>query len=125
MRHDVVDMRGQGANGPDIDGIRRARGDSDLACVARSNRTLGLGHGVNLSVSITPDYLNNNFSALVVLVHCVLLLFSTSGPLLILALIPVPDPLPSFFFWGHGRPHASLVERTLSPLLYFPLRSLA
>ena len=47
-------------------------------------------------------------------------LFPASGPLLILALVPVPDPLPSFFFWGHSRPHASLVERTLSPLLYSP-----
>ena len=34
------------------------------ACVARSNRTLGLGHGVNLSVSITLDYSNTNFSLL-------------------------------------------------------------
>ena len=34
------------------------------ACVARSNRTLGLGHDVNLSVSITPDYSNTNFSLL-------------------------------------------------------------
>ena len=44
------------------------------------------------------------------------------------ALFLVPDPpfpLPSFLFWGHGRPHASLIERTLSPLLYSPLRSLA
>ena len=38
---------------------------------------------------------------------------------------PRIGPLPSFFFWGHGRPHASLVERTLSPFLYSPLRSLA
>ena len=34
MRHDVTDMRGQGANGLDTDGIREARGDSDPACVA-------------------------------------------------------------------------------------------
>jgi len=90
------------------------------ACVARSNRTLGLGHCVNLGVSITPDYSNNNFSALAVLVHCAQLLFLASGLLLILALVPLPDP-PSFSFWGHGRSHASLVERTLSALLYSPL----
>ena len=33
---------------------------------------------------------------------------------------PRTRPLPSFFFWGHDHLHAFLVERTLSPLLYYP-----
>ena len=32
-----------------------------------------------------------------------------------------PLPLPLFFFCEHGRPHACLIERTPSTLLYFPL----
>ena len=37
---------------------------------------------------------------------------------------PCTRPLPSFFFRGHCHPHASLVERTLSPLLYSPFARL-
>ena len=95
------------------------------ACIAWSNRTLGLGHCVSLGVSISQNYLNNNFSALAVLVHCAFLLFLASGPLLILALVPVPDPPPFFLLLG-TRPPASLPRRAnpLSPLFIPPFARL-
>ena len=63
-------------------------------------------------------------AALTVFVHCAFLLFLASGWLSTLTPRPsyrTPFHLFSFLFWGHDRPHASLVKLTLlSPLLYFP-----
>ena len=83
------------------------------ACIAWSNRTLGLGHCVSLGVSISQNYSNNNFSALAVLVHCAQLLFLASGPLLILALVSVPNP-PFFLLLGTWPP--ARLPRRANPL---------
>ena len=51
MWHYVADMRGLGANGPDIDGVHGARGDSDLTCIAWSSWAQCLGLDIHSGFS--------------------------------------------------------------------------
>ena len=62
VRHDVVAMRGQGANGPDTDGVWGARGDSDPTCIVWSSWAQCLGLDIHSGFSKHSLIPKANFS---------------------------------------------------------------
>ena len=62
VQHDVVAMRGQGANGPDTDGVWGARGDSDPTCIVWSSWAQCLGLDIHSGFSKHSLLSKTNFS---------------------------------------------------------------